>query len=46
MKQNYEAAELELLSLDLRDVITDSPNSGIIDDSNEDFQGGDIIIIA
>ena len=38
--------ELELLYLFSGDVITLSPgDDGFVDDSDEDFKGGDIIII-
>ena len=41
MKKTYETPELFLWCLCARDVIADS----LVGDEDEDFQGGDIIII-
>ena len=45
MKKTYLDPEVEFISLIPIDILTNSGNDGIVDDSDEPFMGGDIIII-
>ena len=46
MKKTYEEPKIDLLYLSSSDqILTSSKEDGFIDDSEEEFKGGDIIII-
>ena len=45
MKKTYLEPEVEFISLFPADILTGSGDNGFIDDSDEPFMGGDIIII-
>ena len=44
MKKKYTEPQLEWVCLFSKDIITNSPG-GFVDDSDEPFMGGDIVII-
>ena len=45
MKERYAEPKAEMMYLSVTDILTASPGGGLVDDSGEDFKGGDIIII-